>query len=71
MGTILRSMEEICKEQATCLDVDLASSVATLATKELTGEASNEACELLVALGRSHCSTAMAAVLTRSGKASF
>ncbi|XP_048515831.1 maestro heat-like repeat-containing protein family member 1 isoform X2 [Athalia rosae] len=58
-------MEEVCRDPGPPLDVDLAILVAKLAIAELSGEANKQACDLLVALGRTHCSKATAAVLTR------
>lgn len=58
-------MEETCKDETANLNSDLAASVAKLATQGLSGEGSEQACALLAALGKSHCTKAVAEVLNR------
>ena len=58
-------MTDICQNQVTNLEDSLATSVADLALAELTGHASEQASDLLVALSKSQCSQAVGALIIK------
>lgn len=65
IASLLKVITETCKGQKEQLDLDLAASIADIAVTELTKENQAESTELLLALGKNHCSQVMGSLLSR------
>ncbi|XP_058805829.1 maestro heat-like repeat-containing protein family member 1 [Phymastichus coffea] len=62
---ILKMMTEVCQNYIKNLEDTLATTVADLALVELTGHASEQALQLIVALSKTQCSQAVGALIIK------
>ncbi|XP_014215700.1 maestro heat-like repeat-containing protein family member 1 isoform X1 [Copidosoma floridanum] len=62
---VLKIMSDICQNYVDSLEDSLATSIADLALNEIVGPASQQACELLVALSKKECSQSIGALIVK------